>query len=310
MTDKIVCATDFDEASGVAVRYAASIARAWGASLDLLHAWFSPDELPDDIAASRADVIAASRAKGHARLDAAVAELGAQGVKASAALLEGAPERAIPEYATARGASLLVIGTHAAAGLKHALVGSVAERILRVSSVPVLVVPKDVRVDEGAKFAPREILVPTDLSHGSADALRKALALGERSGARVVLLHAWDVPPYYFEDGKALDETAQRMPKHVADWLDETFDESVDFAEHDFQQIVRRGDPHDAIAETCAIRQPDLLVMATAGRRGLEHLMLGSVTPCSRCDGRPDDARGRAGHPPRRVITTRSGTSG
>lgn len=284
MFKKIVCATDFTDAAGVATRYAASIARAFDVPLDVIHAWDGVAELPSAPESHRTDVIAASRKTDHEKLDALVADLASWGVRATGALIEGAPERAVPEYAAQRGADLIVVGTLATTGLTHALLGSVAERILRTSTVPVLVVPKTVFVAVDALFAPASILVPTDLSTASGDAVKLAVALGRRCIARVATLHAWEVPPYFFEGGEVLKETERRIPEHVRAWMEETFGDEVP----EVESLVRRGETHQVLAETCKERQPDLVVMATAGRVGLEHFMLGSVTERAvRTLGRP-----------------------
>jgi nucleotide-binding universal stress UspA family protein len=217
MFKKIVCATDFTEAAKVATRYAASIARMMDSSLDLVHAWHFATELPNELASLRHEVISTSRDTDRAKLDALVADLAKHGVKASAALVEGSPDSAVPDYAKARGADLIVVGTQASTGLTHALLGSVAERILRTSVVPVLVVPKNMSIAPDAVFAPREILVPTDLSPASSDALRLAVALGKRCVARVTTLHAWEVPPYFFEGGDRRDQATHSRARACVD---------------------------------------------------------------------------------------------
>jgi nucleotide-binding universal stress UspA family protein len=59
-------------------------------------------------------------------------------------LLEGAPSTAIVDYATDEACDLIVMGTHGRGGIDRLLLGSVAERVVRTSSVPVLTV----RVEE------------------------------------------------------------------------------------------------------------------------------------------------------------------
>lgn len=274
MLERIVCATDFGEASQAALRFAASLARTFGSTLDVVHAWYVSAELPHERASLRHDVVVASRDAGHAKLDAAVAGLVGSGVRAAPALIEGPTDRAIREYAAARKADLLVVGTRATKKVAHALLGSTAERLLRTSEVPVLVVPEGTVTDEAQRFAPAEILVPTDLSPGSGEVLRLATSIGARVGARVVTVHAWDVPSYYVEDGEAMRATEQRIPEHVAAWMEETFGAT----KPDVEKLVVRGDPHEVVSEIVRLRRPGLVMMATAGRAGLERFMLGSVT--------------------------------
>jgi nucleotide-binding universal stress UspA family protein len=272
--EKIVCATDFGVPSTSAMRHAAAMARTFGGTLDLVHAWDLTLELPDDRASMRHDVLVASRSTSHAKLDAAVAELSAHGVRATAALVEGRAERAIKAYAEARHADLLVVGSEALDGLARVMLGSVAERLVRTCEVPVLVVPRTVTAAPGGRFAPREIVVPTDLSPGSTEMTRLAAQLSSSTGASLTIVHAWDAPPYYLEDGDAMKATVRRIPEHVEDWLRDTFDET----RPKLETIILRGDPNEVIHGLCRVRAPDLVMMATAGRRGLPHFMLGSVT--------------------------------
>ena len=274
MLDKIVCATDFGVPSGTAVRYAAALARAFGSSLDVIYAWDFARELPEDRASLRQDVLVGARAASHAKLDAVVAELGAHGVKASGALLEGRAEKAITDYVAARHADLLVVGSEALDGLARVMLGSVAERVIRSCEVPVLVVPRTVGTAPDGRFTPSEIVVPTDLSPGSGEVARLAAKLADATGARLTLVHAWDVPPYFLEDGQAIRTTEQRIGEHVEDWLRETFGQE----RPKLETIILRGDPNEVIHGVCRVRAPDLVVMATAGRKGLAHFMLGSVT--------------------------------
>ena len=62
-------------------------------------------------------------------------------VKLTTQLREGAPDVEIHRVATELGAGLIVMGTHGRRGLSHALMGSIAEKVVRTSKVPVMVVP-------------------------------------------------------------------------------------------------------------------------------------------------------------------------
>ena len=64
----------------------------------------------------------------------------ARGVQAGTCLVEGQPALAIVEHAEKRKAMMLVLGTHGRSGFRHLLIGSVAERVVRMATVPVLTV--------------------------------------------------------------------------------------------------------------------------------------------------------------------------
>jgi nucleotide-binding universal stress UspA family protein len=64
------------------------------------------------------------------------------GLKCETAMLVGRPDAEIVTRATSTGAELIVMGTHGRSGLAHALLGSVAERVVQHARCPVLIVPK------------------------------------------------------------------------------------------------------------------------------------------------------------------------
>jgi nucleotide-binding universal stress UspA family protein len=103
-------------------------------------------------------------------------------------LLEGDPAAAILEFARATQADLIVVGTHGRSGLPKALLGSVAERIFRSSSVPVLTLGP--QVEEGLIYtAPRKILVAADFTPASRQAVRYGATLAAKYACGLTLLH-------------------------------------------------------------------------------------------------------------------------
>lgn len=273
MFRRIVCATDFSTPAAVAMRYAASIARVFDAKLELVHAWNWIDELSGEYAVLRPEAVNESRQRDEARLAKLGAELRAAGVDVTTKLVDGAPDRAIVAYAAESKADLVVTGTEGRTGVARALLGSVAERILRTSDVPVLAVPKSTTVAIDARFAPKQILVPVDLGASSAEILRKAVGLAKKAGGKVTALHAWTALTVPGE-GRAAKEAEERATENVNAWIAEVLGEDrpgVDV-------MVRHRVAADAIVDACTECKTDLLMMATAGRTGLQHFMLGSVT--------------------------------
>ena len=125
---EILAATDFSDASDIAVRVAHAHARAVGARLHVFHVTW-PDE------------------PGVARLlGDTIDELG-ETVPAVAALYSGDAASEIVRYATAHDVGLIVVGTHGRTGFSRLLLGSVAERVARTAPYPVLVVPAEWRIE-------------------------------------------------------------------------------------------------------------------------------------------------------------------
>jgi nucleotide-binding universal stress UspA family protein len=271
MLERIACATDFRESSEVASRYAASLVRTFGGSLELVHARTYLDDI-DESWLLRTDAFDEWRKARQAKLDAAVARWKGRGITTHGTMLEGAPELALVEQVPHR-ADVLVMGTVSRRGIAHALLGSVAERVLRTATVPVLAVPKTWSIADDARFAPSSILVPIDFGPLSATTLRVALDLARPSGARVTIVHAWDqvlVPA----EGPTATESARKLEGNVARWLETQLPGGA----AGVSATVRRGHAFDVIESAAKDREADLVVMATAGRTGLGHLMLGSVT--------------------------------
>jgi nucleotide-binding universal stress UspA family protein len=142
---RILHATDFSGASRRALIRAIAIARQNRAPLQLVHV------LPPVTLAVGGDfgfVTPATyeaidrQARQHARKQLAVLVARARkaGVRATALLLDGAPHEQVPRAARRTRADLLVIGTHGRTGISKVVLGSVAERLVRLSHCPVLTV--------------------------------------------------------------------------------------------------------------------------------------------------------------------------
>lgn len=146
----VLCPCDFSPSSRAALAMATSLARRFGAELILVHV-IEPLLFPVEyglVTAPPFDL--EEQAAGNARreLDALLSKSG-QGLKsARAEVLFGLPWQQILDCQQRTNADLIVIGTHGHTGLKHLLLGSTAERIVRHASVPVLTVKG---CDEGAQ---------------------------------------------------------------------------------------------------------------------------------------------------------------
>ena len=137
----ILATTDLSAESLSAVQYAAHLARGQGARLTILHvqetmtlayAEISP---PVNLLDLDSRIEAAARAK----LEAWLRSHG-KGLAAKIVIKKGVIHQTICDTATAVGASAIVMATHGRKGLKHVLLGSVTERVLRYAPCPVLVV--------------------------------------------------------------------------------------------------------------------------------------------------------------------------
>lgn len=140
---RILVPTDFSDPSADALASAMSFASFSGATLDLVHvAVESTYALPPpvDVATVPVDMTKVM-ARAADNLAAEEGRVRAAGIKCETATLVGRPEPEIIERARTTHADLIVMGTHGRSGLAHALLGSVAERVVQHSPCPVLIVP-------------------------------------------------------------------------------------------------------------------------------------------------------------------------
>jgi nucleotide-binding universal stress UspA family protein len=137
---KILVPIDFAPHSAEAVRQAVDIAQHYSASITLVYVYEPADyALPEGYVLYTPEQISLMSTEFEARLRAARREVEELGVRrVDTRLLTGSAAAEIVAFAEDDGADLIVMGTHGRTGLKHMLMGSVAERVLRTAPCPVL----------------------------------------------------------------------------------------------------------------------------------------------------------------------------
>jgi len=140
----ILVATDFGEASDAALTYARALARAFGSTLHVVHVTtqvylnaFGAEAYGAMAPEMQNDIDAAARKMLHERL---VDSDGSNPPTTSTILTSSSPAVTIVRYAAEHDIDLIVAGTHGRGALAHAIMGSVAERIVRLAPCPVLTV--------------------------------------------------------------------------------------------------------------------------------------------------------------------------
>jgi len=136
---KIMVPVDFSECSDVAMQYAAMLARRLNASVFLVHV-IQPFTYGMTETFNLVDHYTALKTIAGPLLDQARKKLSKQGVSVETDLLSGPAHHEILKKAGRAKADLIVMGTHGRTGVEHFLMGSVAEKVVRLSSCPVLTV--------------------------------------------------------------------------------------------------------------------------------------------------------------------------
>ena len=134
----IAVATDFSECSQHALDLALEIAGKFESRLTLVHCWEPPGYSYGGVLYIAADLVTPIEQAATAELERATAQLVLRMPGATSMLRSGLAWEEVLAAATAVQADLLVLGTHGRRGLSRALLGSVAEKVVRMATIPVL----------------------------------------------------------------------------------------------------------------------------------------------------------------------------
>jgi nucleotide-binding universal stress UspA family protein len=157
---RILVPSDFGPPSAAALDYALGLGSTVGASVTLFHAYEIPViGVPDGTFVATPEMVSRIQASAERALEAGLHEHTGE-PPLDSLLREGRPSEAILEAAREVGADLIVMGTHGRHGFVRALLGSVTEKVVRTSTVPVLVVhypaatpERDLRLHESVDTA-------------------------------------------------------------------------------------------------------------------------------------------------------------
>ena len=132
---------DFSEASERALDYAIELARPFGARICVVHVYQLPVySFPDGVFMPGAEMAVQLSTAAQKSLDALITNKGDAGVALQPLLLEGTPWEEINRVAMEQKADMIVLGTHGRRGFTRALMGSVAETVIRTAVIPVLAI--------------------------------------------------------------------------------------------------------------------------------------------------------------------------
>jgi nucleotide-binding universal stress UspA family protein len=174
---------------------------------------------------------------------------------------------------------MLVLGTHGRSGFERLFLGSVTEKVLRSTRVPVMTVPPPVKQPRSTPY--KTILCPVDFSEASMQALEYALSLAQEANARVILLHVIEsllgesgsaeighmrVAEYYgYLEHDAVRRLKAAVPEQARLWSAP-------------EERVVRGRAYHEILKVAADEGADLIVIGVRGKGALHRLVFGSTT--------------------------------
>ncbi len=259
----VLCAVDYSAASQTALRYAALAAERARAKLTVI-------TVNDPL------LVEAMRAYGdwpnleREELRRFVAEALGWDRTFDLEVRGGRAADQILDAAAAMSVDLLVLGSHGLTGVRKMFFGSTAERVLRSSEVPVLVIPAEPpRVDGPLTLtsAVRRIVVPVDLTEGSATLVRLGAALAHELDVPLLIAHAIEpqhVPARWHGRVPSLQLDAR-------DQAETALRQLAELAGGDVESLVLVGDAAETIVNIADVRSAGLIVM------GLQQSGLGRV---------------------------------
>lgn len=272
----IVVPLDGSELSERAIPVAVALARGLGATLRFLTVWESEDrDLEQHFPALAADLSLAAETYYGEYLGRVAPK--AQGVSVAAEVRSGEPAEQILAYASQVAADFIVLSTHGRSGVSRWWYGSVTDRIVHTSPVPVVVVGPNALPDT-TTYGVRRIATPLDGSPLSESAIDTALRLAEALSARLTLVRAvrWAAQAYPYTLPEAyvpqLDAELEAGARAYLEGVRAGLETSVPV-----DTAVVRGVIADSLMEFCERESVDLVVMSTHGRSGLARATLGSV---------------------------------
>lgn len=198
----------------------------------------------------------------------------------------GAPFLEIITHAKLNDIDLIVQNTHGRTGLAHFFIGSVAEKVVRKATCPVLTV----RGSDGGN-APRRILAATDFGLHSKAALQYAMEFADGFGAELHVLHVVSDPatthPEIGLSMLPLSQFREEIEEGGRKQLDEV-NVSKTHPNVSVHKVLRVGPALTGIVDYAKEADIDLIVLGTHGRNALSQVLIGSVAekvvrhaPCS-----------------------------
>ncbi|SDZ86420.1 Nucleotide-binding universal stress protein, UspA family [Haloplanus vescus] len=259
MFDRLLIAVDGSDCSTRAAKYGFELAARYGADVEVV------------------SVFSGDMERAQAVLDAAADLATDVGIGADTAVLSGKPGRTIAARASERDADLVIVGRSGRAGVKERLLGSVAERVLRRSEVPVLTVPDgDLDSDTGADYA--DVLVTTDGSAVAEAAGPYAADIVRRYEAALHVLDVVDVQSEagVFDAGGVTQEYVERLEADAREAVGDMLD-GLDTADLDVREAVVRGAAGDTIVDYADDNDVGMIVMSSEGQSNLAGQQVGTV---------------------------------
>jgi len=269
MYDRVLFPTDGSDAAERALDLAVAVAGAHDAEL---HVLYVADTNQPSLSRIQGQVVDALEGEGDRIVEDAATTARNAGVDVTTEVVQGGPSQTILDYVDARGVDLVVMGTRGERDVERLLLGSVTERVVRSSPVPVLAVPPD----SDRTYPPESLLVGTDGSDGSDAALDEAVGIAGDADATLHVLSVIEGSLLGIDVRSAA--AAEERERRDEGLLETARERASEAGISTVETAIEEGGVVDTLNEYAADHEVDLIVVGTHGRTGIDRRLIGSVT--------------------------------
>ena len=203
-------------------------------------------------------------------------------VSVSFAVEKGTAEEVIIAKAAADKETIITIATHGRSGINRWLMGSVAEKVLRGSANPLLLVRAKAEAKTEGEVTLKSIVVPLDGSEAAESVLPTVLEMAKKLNMEIVLFRACNVPYTVFggvrDHFAIVDELLGAIKGEARDYLEKKTEELKKQGANKVSYVLEQGIVPDQIISLGRKTPDNLIAMCTHGWSGVKRWALGSAT--------------------------------
>lgn len=205
------------------------------------------------------------------------------GARVRRSIEQGRTAELIVKKAEAGKATLIAMTTHGRSGLKRWLLGSVAEKVLRATTHPVLLVRAGHEGVTEQTASLTSVIVPLDGSEWAETVLPTVIRIAKKLRLEVFLIRVYDNPYSGFISGGGpyavnVDELTKDIRDQARNYLEAKMAELRKRGVEDVSYLLQEGIAADQIVSVAEQTPESLIVMCSRGRSGVKRWVLGSVT--------------------------------
>jgi nucleotide-binding universal stress UspA family protein len=270
MYENILIPYDGSEGAAEVLHHASEIAHWADATIQVLYV---ADTTRDSVTVVEGGTVDALVRRGEDVVEEAAKTLDTLGISYDTDIVQGNPAPTIVDYAERYDQDLIVMPTHGREGISRYLIGSVSEKVVRLSPAPVLTVR--MQPDETLRFPYENILIPTDGSTAATHAADHLLEFAASLDATVHVLSVVD------DAALGVDVRSSVSGKESEGAATDAVETVVSKAESrgvtNTVSHIEHGTPVEVILDSIESNDVHVVGMGTTGRRGTDRILLGSV---------------------------------